>query len=280
MADGGPVGDPADAHAKRARVGFDGDGDECEIAVAPGEFLESEARAVCRYGKACGNDHLIRLPRGGEHTGLKLGRAHHALASLRAQHHHAAKRRQAERQLRTRVRKGERAAHRAFVARLKMAEPGQRQAEQRHVVRKLRPIEQPALRGSRTDLEHAVLHTDVIERLEARDIHQNGWLREPHIEDRHERLSARQNARVVTRFGEQVKRLLHGFGADVIERRGLHRANPRRRSSRRRNASAWAASPPPVARARRSKNWPINRRAAPSSMRPPTDATLPPTPAS
>ena len=92
---------------------------------------------------------------------------------------------------------------------------------------------------------------------------------EPHVEHRHQRLPAGDDARLVAVLGERRERLVKRLGAEVVEAGGLHRRAPeaqqqceseKPRSSRRRRRPGGRA---------RSKNWRITILVAPSSSRPP-----------
>ena len=82
--------------------------------------------------------------------------------------------------------------------------------------------------------------------------------------------------------GKTCKNFVGGFGADIVERGGLHRRPPNRLASfvSHANREKPPAAPPPALRASAAKNCPMMTRVAPSSRRPPMLATLPPIAAS
>ena len=86
------------------------------------------------------------------------------------------------------------------------------------------------------------------------------------------------NLGVIAGLGDHLGGLIERFAADIIEWGGFHRVPPIQPRMRAMMPSGCGASP--ALRPRAAKNWPMTIFAAPSSSRPPTDATLPPTAAS
>ena len=125
-------------------------------------------------------------------------------------------------------------------------------------------------------VEVAVLDPYGIEFVSARDIDQQLGLRQPHVEHRHERLPARQNARTFAMALQQRGRLLGAVGTHIVKHGRFHERTPRRCKSRCHH-DARAATPPEACRPSDSKSCATMSRAALSSMRLPTMATLPPT---
>ena len=97
---------------------------------------------------------------------------------------------------------------------------------------------------------------------------------EAHRQHRQERLSAGDDARIVAVLGKDRAHFGDIIRADIIEARRFQAPLPNRRANRLRLGG------PPAWRASAVKNCRITILAAPSSSRPPTDATLPPISAS
>ena len=130
-------------------------------------------------------DQLIGRARGGEHVLLKGLRGEHAFAAfLRAQHHRAAGDRERQRNFRAWIGMRDRAAHRASVAGLEVADEGQRRGEQRQLQLELRPRHQFVLRHRGADLDDVAAIADGVERGDARNIDQRRRIDQPQIEHR------------------------------------------------------------------------------------------------
>ena len=103
--------------------------------------------------KAHRDDQLVGLARGGQHVELEIGGGEHARAALRAQHHLAFEHRERQRHFRARIGVRDRAADRALVAGLEVADERQRHRQQRQLFGKLRPGQQLVLRHRGADLD-------------------------------------------------------------------------------------------------------------------------------
>src|SRR6185437_16079766 len=201
-----------------------------------------------------------------------------APAAPRTQHDFATECQEAQRQLRAGIGMGDRAANGAAIARLVMADPGQRQRQQRRLVAQGGAQLERRLRHRSTDDQRALLDADLRQPREAADIDEELRAGEAHVEHGHERLAAGEDARVAAELGERCHRLLWRVRPEIVEARWLHRANPR--SPRRRRSQPVRDASPPARATRAWKNWAMSSFATPSSMRPPTEATLPPISAS
>ena len=97
--------------------------------------------------------------------------------------------------------------------------------------------------------------------------------REPHRQHRKQCLPTGDDAGIVAVLCERVMRFGKCLRAQIVEAGRLHPRSPNRRANRPRFS-------PPALRASAAKNCRITILAAPSSKRPPIDATLPPISAS
>ena len=116
---------------------------------------------------------------------------------------------------------GEAAAYRAAAAQFAVADPGQRQGEQRH--RDRGPVLLDlALPDGRAGVHAVFRHRQLVQAGHRVDVDEDGGAAQPHRENRDQRLASGQHLAVVTGAGQ----LGDGVGcrgrADVGERRGLH----------------------------------------------------------
>src|SRR5690606_9313769 len=114
------------------------------------------------------------------------------------------------------------------------------------------------------------------------DINHHRGAGEPHRQHGKERLPAGQHARGTTFGPQDLQRFGEASCAHIVERTRFHRRAPSTWASQvpNREPGRAAAVSPLARRPKALKNWLITMRAAPSSNRPPTAATLPPTDAS
>jgi hypothetical protein len=143
----------------------------------------------------------------GEHTGPALG-PHHDVAAERRQH---------QRKFRGRVGVGDRAADRALVAGLEVADERQRRRDQRQRRGEVRPILELVLGHGGADFHHAADHPDVIQFRQPPDIDQHRRLGDAQVEHRHQRLPARQHAGGVAMLRKNRNGFLHAVRAHIIE---------------------------------------------------------------
>ena len=131
-----------------------------------------------------------------------------------------------QRNFRARIGVGDRAAHRALVAGLEMADEGQGGGEQRKLFLQVRPGQQLVLCHRGADLDCVAEIADVPQFGDPRDVDQHRRVGQPQVHHRHQRLPAGEDARLVAMLGEQRHRLIHRVGPHVIERARLHRTPP------------------------------------------------------
>ncbi len=215
------------------------------------------------------------------HAGEEILRRHPPAPFGAAQMHLASERTQHQRQFGAGVGMRDRSADGAPAPGLDVAGPWQRQRYQLQAVAKFRPFEQSGLADARPDRHRSAVAPDAIEVGKPHDVDQGFWLGQPHVEHRHQRLSAGDDAGIAAFLAEHAERLVEMFGAHVVEGGGLHDCPPnRRRIFVNRETRAASGAAPPAVRASEAKNCPIITRAAPSSRRPPMLASLPPIAAS
>ena len=101
--------------------------------MPPRHFAESDA-AAGNDRKANGGDQLVGFAGRGQHVLLERAGGEHARAALRAQHDLAFEDSERQRNFRTGIGMRDRAADRAFVAGLEMADEGQGSGEERQLV--------------------------------------------------------------------------------------------------------------------------------------------------
>ena len=94
--------------------------------------------------------------------------------------------------------------------------------EQRDFLREPRALLDGRLGHGSADREPVTVYVHTCKVDRAADVDQHLGLRQTHVEDRHERLPARQDARVVAVLGEQRHCLVGRVGADVVEGSRLH----------------------------------------------------------
>ena len=153
---------------------------------------------------------------------------------------------------------------------------GQRRGDDRKGRSEFRPVGQVALGNGGPDGDGIALVFDMRQFREPADVHQHLRPDEPHVEHRHQGLTAGQHPGLVAMFGERRNGFVNAFGADVVERRRLHALPPTSRFNRaERPPEEPGSGSPPASRIRPRRNRSISCRAAPRTMRPPTAATLP-----
>ena len=113
---------------------------------------------------------------------------------------------------------------------------GSASRQQRLARGELRPRQQFGLAHRRADADRIVLDRDAGKLADPHDVDQHLRPRHPHREQRHQRLPARDHARVAALGGEHVVRLGERLGAHVVERRraSCRLARQQRRELRRR----------------------------------------------
>ena len=161
-----------------------------------------------------------------------------------------------------------------------MTDPGERTGEQRLTPREIGMPLQLRLSHGGADAQRLAIVVDTAQRIDLHDINQQARAREPHRQHRHQRLAAGDDPCVAAFLAQRVQSLVDLADAQIIERRGLHRPTPISASSRRIALINGEPRLPLALLASASKNWPMTTLAAPSSRRPPIEATLPPTAAS
>ena len=275
-----PVRHPADGEAKAARVAHGGRRNDGEVAMAGRKLREGAALARLGQREAHLLDQFVGRARRHQHALEEFARGQGAAPPGVAQHHLAAQRQQHQRNLGAGVGMGHRAAHGAAVAHLEMRDEGEGLRQQRHFPRQARAPFHARLRGCRAHGQHAAFAAHEVQFVGARDVDQHAGLRQPHVEHGHQRLAAGQDPRLGPERLELLHGLVGGFRAHVVEDRRLHRATPRRASKRCHHEPEGVAPLPPACRPSCSNSCRSTILAAPSSMRPPTAATLPETSAS
>ena len=114
------------------------DRDDGEIAV-PARHLAERRRRLTMHREAHGGDQFIRLARGGQHVALEFAAPPACGCPVgRAQHHLAFQQRKRQRHFRPRIGMRDRAANRALVAGLEVADERQRRSQQRKLLRQAR----------------------------------------------------------------------------------------------------------------------------------------------
>src|ERR1700691_4637394 len=113
------------------RIGDDGGkSHDGKVAMAAGDFAERDGLAP-DHRKAHGDNQLVWFARRGQYILLKVARAQDADSTLGSQHHFAIERGKNQWDFRARISMGDRAAHRAPVARLEVADERQRSGKER-----------------------------------------------------------------------------------------------------------------------------------------------------
>ena len=158
-----------------------------KIAVALRHLGESIAGTRFMGWKSYCGHHLVGLTSGRQHADLKFFRGQHAGGASRLQHHTAPKRRQAERQLRTRIRMRNTAAHGAATAGLEMPDMRHRQAQQWHRLGQLRPGQHVGLGLGGADLDLCGCFADIGQRRQAGYVDQVFCFEQTKIHHRHQR---------------------------------------------------------------------------------------------
>ena len=248
--------------------------------MAHRELLEAVAGARPCEREAHGFDHLVVAARRRQHAGEEVGGLERAAPFRTSQQNLAFEREQAQRQFGRRVGMGDRTGDGAAVTDLEVRDVRERQRQQRQFLRQARPPFDAGLRGGGADVQPAGVDAHLGQRGRARDVDQPLRLRQAHVQHRHQRLAAGEDARVAAEFGERGHRHLGTVGALVVECGGLHDFAPKKRPMRNTRTTRCHhvnAAAPVAWRPSDSNSCASTMRAAPSSMRLPTAATLPPT---
>ena len=274
------VRDPADGEAYLVVAYHRRGGDDGKVAVPLGKFRERVTDSLAAQGIAHFLDQLVGSARREQHALEEFLRPQRTSLRARAEHHLPLQREQGEWQFRARVRMCDRPAYRPAVADLKVCDVRKRLPQQGHFIAEPGAPFDARLGGGRADGERTVGDARIGELRRTRNVDEHPGLGQSHVEHRHERLPAGENSRILAGLGQHFERLVGAVGAHVIERGGLHRRTPRRRRSRRHQLSCAIGAPPAACRTSCSNNCRSTIFAAPSSMRPPTAATLPETSAS
>ena len=154
-----------------------------------------------------------------------------------------------------------------------MAEMRKRLRQHRNVVLVLNDRFYSGLRHCSADCQYATTHANPRQVLDARDVYEYARLSQSHVQCRHQRLSARQNARVVPVVAQQLNDFFGRVGAYVVERCGFHRFTLSKRLIHcHRPAAAFC---PVATRPRRSNNCFSTIPLALSIMRAPTATIFP-----
>ena len=162
-----------DATAIVVQRDLGGGGDHREIAVPPAHLDESRSRARLRRMPASGFPPGIRRASAAVISGPVKNSAAATLARAvdRAQHHGRAEHLRHERQLRRRIGMREAAADGAAVAGLRVADPGERLPQERHLLRERVVALDHALPRARAGAREARLDGDELERGDLVDVY-------------------------------------------------------------------------------------------------------------
>ena len=118
---------------------------------------------------------------------------------------------------------GERAAHRAAVADLEVADVRRRPRQQRDRSSHLGVVLDARFGGGRTDPQGAVSMFDALQLADPSDIDEMVDVREPQREHRHEALPAGEHLGLLAELGEELDGLVSGRRSVVVERRPASR---------------------------------------------------------
>jgi hypothetical protein len=116
----------------------------------------------------------------------------------------------------------ERAAQRAAVADLPVADKRDGPGEQGDPLPDDRRRLQRRVPGERAHPDHAVAHPDAIESGNPVDVDHRGWAEQPHAQEWHQALPAREQPGVAVEAREGGESLLGGRRCEVLEGSGLH----------------------------------------------------------
>src|SRR5271170_7590831 len=107
-----------------------------------------------------------------------------------------------------------------------MRDVGKRQGQEWNLfAKRLAPFD-AGLGCCRTDLEKALCYAGDVEFDSTRNIDEDLWIGQSHIEDRHQRLPAGQYATRLAGLLQHLKSMLGGLGTHIVKARGLHRRSP------------------------------------------------------
>jgi hypothetical protein len=143
------------------------------------------------------------------------------LAARTAHDHVSVERRQNRRQVGRRIAVRNRTADRPAVSHLRIADQARRVRDDRHVLLHERIVLEVVVTRQRSDRELLARVPHVAKVADATDVDEQRRPREPQAQQRDQRMSAREELRVVAR-AEQLDRLLDGLGDFVVERRRDH----------------------------------------------------------
>ncbi len=152
--------------------------------------------APCQIGQAQLGQAVIGRERGLHRPAKEFSQRNAALAGDRDGAHLGVERERGKANLRGGIGIGETAADGAAIARLHMADEAQRLGEKRRRRAQLVVRERRGLARAGADGERAVAQRDEIERGDAVDVEEQRRPRQPHREERHQRLSAGDDLRV------------------------------------------------------------------------------------
>ena len=121
---------------------------------------------------------------------------------------------------------GDRAAERATVAHLRVADVSCGMREQRHVLAQQFGRLDVHVAGHRADGDVVAVVADVRQVGEATDVDQHARLGEAELHHRQQAVAAGDELGLVAVLADQADGLLGGLGTDVVERGGDHWAPP------------------------------------------------------
>ena len=128
---------------------------------------------------------------------------------------------QNERQLGARIGMRDRAANSAATARLGMADPRQRRGKKRLARDQVRVLLERAAAVSRRRRGSCLRRLRCDQSRQLHDVDQHARPRHAHVEHRHQRLSAGENAGVAAFVCQHRERLIEALGAHIVERAGF-----------------------------------------------------------
>src|SRR5512142_118579 len=184
----------------------DGGARDGEVADLPLE-LQVRAAALRRgLGDADLGEDLVRLERRRERIDEELVDGDHALALRGARDHARAERQHRRRVVVRGVGVREVAAHRREVAHERIGDDRHGVGEDRVARPDRRVLLELAFASERADAQLAVL-LHVRESVDAVDVDESAWLREPELHERDERLAAGEDLRLATALREELERV-------------------------------------------------------------------------
>ena len=174
-----------------------------------------------RQRKCDARQQLVRLQCGGHIAGGEIGKCNVAPAPLRRHVHRRAEQCRRVDEFRRRIEMAQRAAQRAAIARLPVADVRKRRLQQRTVPPDIGRELDFALPRHGADLQCAVLDTDIGQLADLVEIDQVIGHGKTEIHHRHQRLPAGEHARVLVR-GEQTDGVVDAARIVIDKGRGLH----------------------------------------------------------